>query len=365
MWGLGASIEMMQKQVNLINRRIDANKEALESIDQYWKTEKLLSDADVDRLKNAQNDIELQKAAADIAAERNMSTEDLLASAKQYLTITNDTWKQQQKILDITKQVREGYLSAFKEMAIGLGQFGKILGTQTRAARQLMELTKRATGTYALNTMAMGGLQPQQWTSGGLGTGITAVYGPGGYQPKITKAEERARLGARIYRYNETFDPRKMGQVPRMPIGAAIGMHPEDFAAIMESAAQAGGRGGRTITGPRRGMPDVGSKTFYEKGTLYTTGATLPGQQTPEGIPFNYMGGARVAAVGEAILGGSRGQISGTGGPAITPNVPVGQAYASDWMRSLAGEQKITNDKLEKIQNSLDSGLNVKAMNSF
>lgn len=352
-FGLGASVEMMQKQVNLIQRRMEANKEALSIAEQTINADKKISDEQMSRLQNARSDIEIQNASLAISKATGKSQSDLINYAKQYNEVTTDSMKQQQKILEITKEVREGYLSAMKQMAFGFGQFGKIIGTQTRGAKQLMDLTKKVTGTTALNTMAMGGTQGRVQTAAGVGAQVTATYGAGGYQSGVSKEQESARFG-RIWKYQESVDKAKRGEVPALPIGTAVAAGDKGMSVLMGQAAI--GQGARTIKNAGPGG-DIAKQAFL-KGSSYTSGAVLPGQQ---GIPSNYSGGPAAATFGAEVLQGSKGQVSQPSGGTtlISP-----QASISSPIDKLIAQQETTNMKLDDLIAAVSDGIAVNVMNS-
>jgi hypothetical protein len=102
-----------------------------------------------------------------------------------------------------------------------------------------------------------------------------------------------------------------------------------------------------------------------EKGSMYTPGATLPGQQ---GIPPNYAGGENIVPFATDVMKGSRGQVANpTGGPALTPTPLKGatkEAHVSEWMKPMLEKQDATNVKLDDILGQLKSGMKVTAMNT-
>lgn len=361
--GLGASVDMMQKQVDLAQRRIESNKEALSQAEQVLNSDKQLTTQQIERLQNAQSDIELRNAALEISEKTNKSQAELITYAKQYQTVVTDSGKQQQKILEITKQVREGYLSAMKQAAFGFGQFSKIIGTQTRGVSQLMNLVKRVRGANVTNTMALGGRQSNEMTDAGVGRDAAYTYTTTGVQSGISKQEERNRLG-RIWNYSETN--RMASGSSRVGTGAAAS--PADIAVMQQGAsAKRASRAGRVVTAPIASISRniVSGTTAVEKGSQFSPGATLPGQT---GIPSNYGGGANIVPPSAGLMKGSQGQVANpSGGPALTPTPLKGAssgAGVSEWMKPMIDKQDETNVKLNDILGQLKSGLTMTALHT-
>ena len=360
-FGLGASVEMMQKQVDLMQRRIETNKEGLAQAELSLGLDGKDAKKQLEKLQNARSDYELRQASLEISQATGKSQGELIAYAKQYNAVTTDSMKQQQKILEITKQVREGYLSAMKQAAFGFGQFGKIIGNQTRGASQLMTLVKKVSGSAKLNTMAMGGQQSAEETKAGLGKDVAYSYTTSGVEKGVSKNEEKNRLN-RNWKFAETERLAKEG---KLPVGTGVAASAADVS-VMQQRASGGGNGGGVIR-TNKGLPPnmAQGTTAVQKGSMFTPGATFPGQQ---GIPANYAGGAAVVPMAASLMDGSNGQIANpTGGPALTPTPLKGAskgAQSSEWLQPMMDKQDETNVKLNDILGQLKSGMKVTAMNT-
>lgn len=183
-FGMGASITMMQKQVDMAYQLMEVEKERIDRADKdAYNQMKLLGLGDqqaaqaVDAIKNATTFMEARKIIKSVAGDEVHANQVLNGVYQDQQDATNKILQQQKKIYDITKNVREGYLDAIREMSSGAGEFEKIIGTQEMGVTQLMDAVENATGQKGvLNTMKLGGKQDEQLTAQGVGTSITGRY---------------------------------------------------------------------------------------------------------------------------------------------------------------------------------------------
>jgi len=89
------------------------------------------------------------------------------------------------KQVDLTKELREGYLSAIESFEYGAGEFDKIIAKQDFGTRQLMERTGMA-GAMALGGMGQGLQAPQMRFRADMGMG-GALTGQAATQDQISK----------------------------------------------------------------------------------------------------------------------------------------------------------------------------------
>ena len=66
----------------------------------------------------------------------------------------------QQKMYELTKSMREGYLDVIREMSTGMGEFEKIIGTQEMGASQLMNAVQGVGEGLVANSAVMGAQVP-------------------------------------------------------------------------------------------------------------------------------------------------------------------------------------------------------------
>lgn len=202
-FGMGASVEMMQKQVNLALKLQKIYADTLnKDLRPMAKTLGNVNDEELKRIESAETIGEAESLANEMVKRTGGSAQALTQHWTKFQEVSQKSMQQQQKIYDLTKDIREGYLDAIREMSVGAGEFEKIIGTQEMGVTQLMDAVKGVTGVAKLNTMALGGLQDQAITNKGVGTQITGGYGAGGLQ-MIGASEQESRSG-RIYNYGES-----------------------------------------------------------------------------------------------------------------------------------------------------------------
>jgi len=191
-FGMGASVEMMQQQVDMAYNLINAEKERQSASSQALEIE--LSKAKVGQeqrnlsederknvmgqLKGAKNIMQVQSIINSLGIKSEASAYAISKHTQDQVESTNNILKQQKKIYDITKDVREGYLDALQAMSVGAGEFEKIIGTQDMGASQLMDAVDKynTSGEQGkLNTNKMGGRQSKDATSRGVGTELTGM----------------------------------------------------------------------------------------------------------------------------------------------------------------------------------------------
>lgn len=311
-FGLGASVEMMQKQVDL----------AHEFMKVYEQTDKVYARNLVDQTNITESQIQQVRSAKDageaqaIASHFTELTADeqrlLTKYASDHQTLLDKQMQQQQKIYDLTKEVREGYLDAIREMSVGVGEFSKIIGTHEMGVTQLMNVVKDVTGVAKLNTMALGGLQEQDLTRSGVGTKVGYRYTASGLAKNLSQEEEKANLG-RIFNYNESVANAERGNVEGN-VGTAVAASQRDKEALRDG----------TEEGFVRGWERVSKK--WNQGFIGST-SRLPGKEVSDpGRP------SRVMGLGMATAGAARGQVADvTGGPTLAseafqlPNTAYGR----------------------------------------
>ena len=169
-FGLGVSVKMMQKQVNLAHENLEIQKGALANydneIEKVMETEAAFSGIEgterrrlQNKLKTAESEREIKEALMESGVEQDKVQEtanQLIPLMLEKEKISQGIAEEQSKIYELTKSVREGYLDAIREMSTGAGEFEKIIGRQDMGVTQLMRTVKDATGENRLNTMQLG-----------------------------------------------------------------------------------------------------------------------------------------------------------------------------------------------------------------
>jgi len=198
-FGLGASVEMMQKQVDLANTMAktyqDADRKAVNLLTTEGgivKGKKTANEQDIKALQNAKTQAEAEDYIKNVMKKTGKEASALSNYAADHQKWTKQTMDQQQKIYELTKSIREGYLDALREMSVGAGEFEKIIGTQEMGVTQLMSAVKDATGEFKTNTFKLGGMQGSAATAAGTRTQVTGQMTTGGLK-FIGGAEQEAR----------------------------------------------------------------------------------------------------------------------------------------------------------------------------
>jgi hypothetical protein len=184
-FGMGASISMMQEQVNLAYDLIKTSNIRVKNLeDQATAILKgvKLSDQDKqivqDTLKYETNSVKVQNTVNSILKDNSVEAGALMKNWENQQDAQANILEQQKKIYDLTKDIREGYLDAVREMSSGAGEFSKIISTQDSGVTNLLQSVSNVTGmhsgTYGIGgTMAKGSTHRSQ-VSGGFG--ITGLY---------------------------------------------------------------------------------------------------------------------------------------------------------------------------------------------
>ncbi|MFA7219216.1 MAG: hypothetical protein WC119_01770 [Synergistaceae bacterium] len=250
-FGMGASLEMMQRQVDMAYELMNVESKRLAKSDQIVASklkETHLSEqqqkALMGQLKAAKTQMQVQNIIHSYGIKREDIEESLSLYAQDQQDANSKIMEQQKKIYDITKDVREGYLDAMQEMAVGFGEFEKIIGTQEMGASQLMgAVDKYNVGGEQglLNTMAIGGAQSQAATRQGVGTEYMGRYGatPGmptlGFQQGGTYNRGLQRY-AGYDKSMQKYYADQRGQGGRSMVGGASAMTEQYEGAIREGA---------------------------------------------------------------------------------------------------------------------------------
>lgn len=202
-FGMGASVSMMQKQVELAYELMKGYQAGNKALEQNLIINRGLSRNDVDRLKNAKSINEVQQIANQLGGSDASKRSEILGYWSKQQELTKKSMEQQIKIYELTKEVREGYLDAIREMSTGAGEFEKIIGTQEVGVTQLMKYVDQFS-EGALNSMKLGGMQSKATTAGGVGTDITGVYTAGG--PMAFNMGNQNKMNERLYGWKSSMD---------------------------------------------------------------------------------------------------------------------------------------------------------------
>lgn len=240
-FGISASLEALQSVLNNLTRQNEMAKQGAQEM------QNLIGDK-VDELEPGMNkdlkefimmssDIEMiQEALIGKYGEQNEEVNSIIAAKKEELEFSNKELETQKKILDMTKQIREGYLDAISAQAANFGAFTKIIGTQDRNQSQLMRTVRAADGQDALNTMRLGGAVSRtgEERPGGARSNPAMVMTAGGMTSFSREGANREHLWDFEPRQPRDFDPREQA------IGAGVLPHAEENVRS-EASEQLGG----------------------------------------------------------------------------------------------------------------------------
>jgi len=222
-FGMGASLSMMQQQVdmaheliNLEQKRIDLSDGIVASKLKSLGMSEAETKSTMAQLKASKSHMQTQQIINSTTKGINAESKDragverlLSLYAKDQQDASLKQMQQQKKIYDLTKDIREGYLDALREMSSGAGEFEKIIGTQTMGTSQLMDAVDKFTTTgqkNILNTGALGGRQSKEMTRSGVGQTYMGQYSASlGMPAAIFQSDEMLNKGTdRYYRKNQS-----------------------------------------------------------------------------------------------------------------------------------------------------------------
>jgi hypothetical protein len=318
-FGLGASVDMMQKQVDLAYEMMKTYEEANESLAKRAKLLGDVGDEELAIIRSCKTQREAENYILSIKGKQTKEATALNEYATQYQEISNKTMQQQQKIYDLTKEVREGYLDAIREMSVGAGEFSTIIGKQEMGVTQLMGMVKNVSGEAALNTMKLGGEQSKALTAMGVGTGYAAQYGMQGLRTG-DKGIEAAKLG-RLRDPTGTLKKslEELREDITGKVGTGVAASDNDIAALRESATVQGKVQGPIIA--EELVKELKRNWMQERnwmqGVMGKPGDRLPAQS---GIPSDYSGGPAAANLGAKQAASAKGGVAlPQGGPNLAP----------------------------------------------
>lgn len=224
-FGMGASVSMMQKQVDLAYEMMSMYEKTNSELAETLGLNQRIGKQNVERIKSAKTINEVQRMANDLSGGEVDLKLKILSFWKENQDLTKKSMEQQIKIYELTKEVREGYLDAVREMSSGLGEFEKIIGTQEMGVTQLMKYVDQFS-KGALNTMKTGGLQSAGTTEKGVGTEVTGTFSAGGPMMSFIGGRQEAERNKRISGFQEAKDrysQMRSGEGGPSEVGAALG----------------------------------------------------------------------------------------------------------------------------------------------
>jgi len=291
-FGMGASVEMMQKQVALASKMKDqyVSQQAV-----TLQTAQTLTGINAEEAKCVLATETIGEAEAYIKntlGKTGQEASDLTRLWGEQQDLKTKELQQQQKIYDITKDVREGYLDAMTEMAAGAGEFSKIIGTQDKGVTQLMQSVKDATGEDRMNTMALGGMRAKD--TGGGRTKVAGSFTGAGYKSGRTKGEQEGD-NKDIYGYKKEYNA-----------GTTVGT-----ASVGTKEVRAAYEAG-----------DMGTKN---KRSLTDSSPINPGIAKKEFSGFNYQDHkANLMKLSTESAASAKGQPAASGVQTLSPGTPYG-----------------------------------------
>lgn len=218
--GFGVSLQMQQDIVDSLMAQLkqidDASAKNLANVKEAANGNEQL----VSAVMRGASEEEIKGLAI---ANNVKETEKLVIAAQEYQKGQTNSLNTQKKIYDITKNVREGYISAIAQMASGAGEFSKIISTQEMGTAGLLKNVNKYSeyGWGSGNSHALGGTQK---ASNMAGRTVTAEYTTGGFQGA---GDYEARMERLNMGFNNSINPR---------VGAALA-GPQNIAAAVATGA--------------------------------------------------------------------------------------------------------------------------------
>jgi len=192
--GLGVNMKMQARLADLAYRQKETYDNTNKIIDARIKKQYALTDEQVEQVHNSETAEDAEKMIASWGKRKADAQYSLNKDYALYQDLSKKSMEQQEKIYEITKNIREGYLDAIKEMSIGAGEFEKIIGTQNMGVTQIMNTVHKMSGEWKLNTLKVGGVSPVQQ---GIGTDTTMRITAGGIEGVGPQAN--ANMMKRLY----------------------------------------------------------------------------------------------------------------------------------------------------------------------
>jgi hypothetical protein len=379
-FGMGASVKMMQKQVDLAYNNIEAiqqtvsgqaevtasmvsQKGVLDGIgDEHRGQAKEIIKNTFNMAKQGDTQSEIQAAIEKGANALGLSGKDRVKfssvineQAGKFNELQTKSLQSQKEIYDLTKDVREGYLDAVREMSFGAGEFEKIIGKQDMGVTQLMASVKGVTGENTLNTMALGGITDVNTAAGQARSGGFAKYGPNGLDfGQITgKAQEDMNTDIHGYeKSKQTVSDQLHGNKGAKPTAGTIGDNPEHMNTLRSEQEK---DTTKAIKGLDANMPSAVTKGLrdWDQGLnagLKKGGKGAPGQE--KGTLADAK--ARTAAFGAGQARNATGQAPATTNLSSPTNVSHGALPATPGMTFSNKQREKAYKNLTKTANETE-----------
>mgnify|MGYP000855317622 FL=1 len=248
-FGMGASIQMMQEQVNLTKeqmelqqkRQMGAEKDIKNALMSQGVSENI-ADTFMKEVQAGMSYSKSKEKLGEISKRYGLDEVNLGQQINLLLVNRSDAMSKQmqaqQKIYELTKEVREGYLDAQREMSVGAGIFAKTIGTQTAGVDQLMDIVNKFGEKGSLNTLKLGGQQTRSQTVAGMGMNPMAMNTANGMVTKDTNMINAENT--RIYKYEQSIEEAKNGKIDGRVGDSVLGDVSERFSqALREEGKKA------------------------------------------------------------------------------------------------------------------------------
>jgi hypothetical protein len=353
MLGFGPSVEMLQKQVDLTYEMLSVNQQILDSAKETLSAKYNMNQADLESIATARSGAEaMQKieAAAGKDDQKKMQLLKYYEDAKKY---TNERLNSEKKILELTKEMREGYLDAIRESSTNAKEFGKIISLQNMGITSMMRSVRRATGGDFLNTMSKGGITRPGAKGYDSRTGLTGRYGVGG--PEFNNKALNNRWndlykGKESQQWLENMKAGKPLGLQNRPVGGAQVSQTGDWAgANREAGINVGiGKSGA----PSKEEAKVAAAQQQAAATEQLANVTEQGDdkllKAVKDLPIDIakemalLSKASFGIIGAVKAGNAPGQEAKTGEGAKTA-MAVGTAYTNAYKPQLSKEEEEVN----------------------
>lgn len=223
-FGFGASVAMLQEQVDLEFKLMKAQQDRIKENRKAAMAAGGLTEQQAMQLESAKDYNEAWNMITKSFGKTGKEAKALVGISQDMQKSQSETMKHQQKIYELTKEMREGYLDAMTEMSTNLGEFTAIVGTLETGFTQMMDVVKDVEGSEVLNTMRGGVRVGRDSASYGARQQAAGVMTPQG--PVFRGKQKEELLNQDVFGYGETrtaFDAMQRGETSESPVaGTAV-----------------------------------------------------------------------------------------------------------------------------------------------
>jgi hypothetical protein len=361
--GMGPSLEMTQKLVDQQYNMLDIEKNRQDK--QQSITAEVLAQLGVQKdmiplmvqeMNSADNAVEAREIANRLGKSTVGATGALLSHYIKMEQSQTNQLRSQAKIYELTKNVREGYLDALRDMSVGFGEFETIIGKKDMGVSQIMESAKRVGQGGDLNTYALGGMQDKRLTAMGVGRTPMAMFSArAGDATLTTQSKEMHELSQQRYAGFDVYARRHAEMIQGgqgETVGGALALTNDGYIdALQEENMTTQEMEGAVERGVRKAFSGPNMNPMWRR-----DGGGMPGRHLEKRDP------GLAPAAGAALLRNSRGAapadtrayLRGQGAGSVRP--PVGDADYNRQLEMDAEEKALRQNRRSGSNRTIPNG---------